>query len=240
MSRPGDELADLAGAVRALAEEAGLRGARGADPQPWNAIAVSDRSKLGDPTSRLDAVRADLGDCQRCGLHRGREQIVFGVGDPNADLVVCGEAPGYHEDQQGEPFVGPAGVMLDNMLRHVIGVERSEVYILNVVKCRPPKNRNPLPDEVAACMPFLERQIRAIDPKVILVLGSVAYRSLLGVEQGIKRNRGRWHQFREIPVMPTFHPAYLLRQPSEKRLTFGDLKELRRKYDDLGGRRQTG
>jgi len=240
MSGPREELAELAAAVRALAEEAGLRGVQSADPQPWNQLAVEDRGRPDDAASRLAAIRQDLGDCTRCGLHRGRKQIVFGVGDPDADLVVCGEAPGYHEDQRGEPFVGPAGEMLDKMLRHVIGLERSEVYILNIVKCRPPKNRNPLPDEVGACTPFLERQIQSIAPKVILVLGSVAFRSLLGVEQGIKRNRGRWREVHGVPVMPTFHPAYLLRQPGDKRLTFEDLKDLRRRYDALGGRRQTG
>jgi len=234
------EAAEIAAAVRALAEDAHLRGARDDQPvddQPWNALAVGDRQAPQSAASRLAAVRTDLGDCKRCGLHRGRKSIVFGVGDPDADLVICGEAPGYHEDQQGEPFVGPAGEMLDKMLVHVLGLQRSQVYILNVVKCRPPKNRNPLPDEVAACMPFLERQIQSLQPKAMLVLGSVAFRNLFGVDQGIKRNRGKWRLYNEVPVMPTFHPAYLLRQPGDKRLTFDDLKEVRRKYDELGGKR---
>lgn len=240
MSGFGDELADLSAALRAVAEDAQVRGARDADPQPWNALAVEDRDAPVEAARRLEQVRLDLGDCQRCPLHRGRSQIVFGVGDPDADLVVCGEAPGYHEDQRGEPFVGPAGEMLDKMLRHVLGLERAEVYILNIVKCRPPKNRNPLPAEIDACMPFLQRQLQSLSPKVVLVLGAVAYRSLLRVEQGIKRNRGRWHQLGDIPVMPTFHPAYLLRQPGDKRLTFEDLKDVRRRYDALGGKRKTG
>jgi uracil-DNA glycosylase len=240
MSGPGEELADLSAALRALAEDAHLRGARDADPQPWNALAVEDRNAPLDAARRLERVRVDLGECQRCALHRGRSQIVFGVGDPDADLVVCGEAPGYHEDQRGEPFVGPAGEMLDKMLLHVLGLERSEVYILNIVKCRPPKNRNPLPAEVEACMPFLERQLGSLSPKMVLVLGSVAFRSLLGGDEGITRSRGRWHQHGDIPVMPTFHPAYLLRKPADKRLTFEDLKDVRRKYDALGGKRKTG
>ncbi len=188
------------------------------------------------PALRLQQVREELGDCRRCVLARGRRQIVFGVGDPQADLVVIGEAPGYHEDQQGEPFVGPSGQMLDRMLQNVLGLARSQVYILNVVKCRPPKNRNPLPDEVSACRPFLDGQIDAIDPKVMLVLGSVAFRTLFDTQQGIKRNRGRWREYRGVPTLPTFHPAYLLRQPQDKRLTFEDLQLLHRRYQELSGR----
>lgn len=166
---------------------------------------------------------------------------MFGVGDPDADLVVVGEAPGYHEDQQGEPFVGPAGQMLDKMLENVLGLRRNQVYILNVVKCRPPKNRNPLPDEVDACRPFLDGQLAAIAPKVILVLGSVAYRAMFRSDAGIKRSRGRWHEHAgadgPTPAMPTFHPAYLLRTPEDKKFTFDDLKAVRQRYDALGGRR---
>ncbi len=244
MPDPREELARLAADIRAHAEDSLSRGVRqdppSADPQPWNALAVEDRQAPVSAATKLADVRIDLGECTRCGLHRGRKSIVFGVGDPSADLVVCGEAPGYHEDQQGKPFVGPAGEMLDKMLSKVIGLERDEVYILNVIKCRPPKNRNPLPDEVAACMPFLERQIESIAPKAILVLGSVAFKNLFDTTEGIMRSRGRWRLYNEIPVMPTFHPAYLLRQPGDKRLTFEDLKAVRRKYDELGGRRQTG
>jgi DNA polymerase len=241
---PRQEIAELAADIRAIADDALLRGAQDdppkGDPQPWNDLAVRDRNAPMSAADRLGAVRRDLGDCTRCGLHRGRKTIVFGVGDPAADLLICGEAPGYHEDQQGEPFVGPAGEMLDKMLAHVLGLKRSEVYILNVVKCRPPKNRNPLPDEVAACMPFLERQIQSIQPKVMLVLGSVAFKNLYRTDQGIMRYRGRWRIYNGVPVTRTCHPAYLLRQPGEKRLTFDDLKAVRHKYDELGGRRQTG
>lgn len=206
--------ASLAAEGRASAEQAALTGARG-----------------------LELVRSDLGDCRRCNLCKGRSEIVFGVGDPDADLVVVGEAPGFHEDRQGEPFVGPAGQMLDRMLLNVLGLERREVYILNVVKCRPPENRNPLPDEIAACMPFLERQIEAIRPKVILVLGSVALKALFGADAGITRARGRWIERGGVPVMPTFHPAYLLRNPAGKRDAFADLKALGVRYQELGGKR---
>lgn len=206
--------ASLAAEGRAAASQASLRGARG-----------------------LQAIRDDLGDCRRCNLCTGRDKIVFGVGDPEADLVVVGEAPGFHEDRQGEPFVGPAGQMLDRMLLNVLGLERREVFILNVVKCRPPENRNPLPDEVGACMPFLERQLEAIEPKVILVLGTVALKAMFGDKHGITRSRGRWHDHRGTPVMPTFHPAYLLRNPSGKRETFADLKAVGQRYAELAGKR---
>lgn len=170
----------------------------------------------------LERVRADLGDCRRCKLCQRRRNIVFGVGDPDADLVVVGEAPGYHEDQQGEPFAGPTvGPLLDAMLAS-IGMDRRRVYLVDVVKCRPPDNRNPQPDELEACRPFLDRQLAAIGPKLILVLGAVAYRALFRTEQGIKRARGRWHEFDGVPVMPTFHPAYLVRQPEDLAVALED------------------
>jgi DNA polymerase len=167
-------------------------------------------------------------------LCRERKQIVFGVGSPDAELVVVGEAPGYQEDQDGEPFVGPAGQMLDRMLENVLGLARAQVYILNVVKCRPPKNRNPLPEELDACRPFLEGQLRALRPRVLLVLGSVAYRALFRSEAGITRSRGRWHEYGGVPALPTFHPAYLLRTPEDKKLTFEDLKALKARMVELG------
>src|SRR5262249_32921746 len=144
----------------------------------------------------LELVRDDLGDCRRCGLCQERRTIVYGVGSPDADLVVVGEAPGYEEDQRGEPFVGPAGQMLDKMLENVLGLRRDQVYIANIVKCRPPGNRTPLPDEVERCRPFLERQIEAIGPKVLLLLGTVALKSLLRTDAGIMRCRGTWRDYR--------------------------------------------
>ncbi len=197
--------------------------------------AADERAAFG--AEGLRRVREDLGDCRRCGLCAERTQIVFGVGDPEADLVVVGEGPGFNEDRQGEPFVGEAGQMLDRMLANVLGLPRPQVYICNVVKCRPPKNRNPLPDEVASCLPFLHRQILAVRPRVILVLGGVAFKALFGADQGIKRARGKWQSWEGIPTLPTLHPAYLLRQPDDKALVFQDLKALRARYDELGGRR---
>ncbi|MCP4809728.1 MAG: uracil-DNA glycosylase [Proteobacteria bacterium] len=183
------------------------------------------------------AVRRELGACQRCGLCENRRSVVFGMGHPNADLVILGEGPGANEDREGLPFVGAAGEMLDKMLQHVLGLGRDKVYILNVVKCRPPNNRNPAPDEVAACRPFLFAQLEAIKPRVILTLGSPAVKTLLDTSRGIMSMRGAWQSWQGVPVMPTFHPAHLLRKPEDKRLTFQDLKELKSRYDHLGGLR---
>ncbi len=182
--------------------------------------------------SRLEEIRADLGDCRRCKLCAGRTNIVFGTGNPEADLLFVGEGPGADEDRQGEPFVGRAGQKLNEMIR-AIGLERSQVYIANVVKCRPPENRTPEADEVETCAPFLFRQIEAIAPRVIVALGSPAAKTLLGAREGITKIRGRWGEFRGIPVMPTFHPAYLLRAYTveNRRLVFEDLKAARARLD---------
>ncbi len=166
---------------------------------------------LGAGADALAAVRQELGDCTRCRLSAGRTQIVFGVGDPQADLLFVGEGPGQEEDRQGEPFVGRAGQLLDKMIAS-IGLRRDQVYIANIVKCRPPQNRNPQPDEIAACSPFLMGQIEAIRPRVIVALGKFAASTLLGEEIAITRARGRVRAWQGIPLMPTFHPAYLLRQ----------------------------
>ncbi|MCB9664189.1 MAG: uracil-DNA glycosylase [Alphaproteobacteria bacterium] len=190
----------------------------------------------GTGAEGLARIQADLGDCRRCGLCEGRTNVVFGVGDPDADLLVIGEGPGQQEDLKGEPFVGPAGQMLDRMLENVLGLRRDQVYIANVVKCRPPGNRNPAPEEAATCKPFLLRQVAAVRPRLVLVLGSVALREVLCL-QGIKRSRGRETRLGGIPAIPTFHPAYLLRVPEDKRLAFDDLKLARARYDALGGRR---
>jgi len=174
----------------------------------------------------LDEVRSVLGDCTRCRLADGRSQIVFGDGNPHAEIVFVGEGPGEQEDLRGIPFCGRAGDLLTSMIEKGMGIPRSEVYICNVVKCRPPGNRTPLPDEVASCRPFLDGQIQAIGPRVIVALGKPAASLLLGRDVSITKIRGTWHEYRGIPVMPTFHPAYVLRQytPENRRLVWEDLK----------------
>jgi uracil-DNA glycosylase len=176
----------------------------------------------------LAAIRADIGaDCSRCKLHGlGRRQIVFGVGNPNADLMFVGEAPGADEDIQGIPFVGRAGQLLTKIIE-AINLRREDVYIANVIKCRPPENRNPEPDEVETCEPFLFRQIDVIKPKVIVALGTFATRALLRTQDPISRLRGRVYDFRGAKLIPTFHPAFLLRSPDRKRDVWDDMKKVR-------------
>ena len=176
----------------------------------------------------LRTIKADIGeDCSRCKLHRqGRRQIVFGVGNSNADLMFVGEAPGADEDEQGIPFVGRAGQLLTKMIA-AMGFERDQVYIANVIKCRPPQNRPPEPDEIASCEPFLFRQIDAIAPKVIVALGSFAAKTLLATDQSISRLRGKVYDVRGVKLIPTFHPSYLLRSPDKKREAWEDLKAAR-------------
>lgn len=175
----------------------------------------------------LEAIRADLGDCQRCGLAATRTKLVYGVGNPNARLVLVGEAPGQEEDLKGEPFVGEAGQLLDRILL-AMGMQREEVYICNVLKCRPPNNRDPDPEEVATCEGFLIRQLAAIRPHVIVGLGRFAVHSLLKTKVPISRLRGDWQRYQGIPLMPTYHPAYLLRNPEGKRDVWEDMKEVLR------------
>ena len=181
-----------------------------------------------DQPETLDVIRVDIGpDCSRCKLHTlGRRQVVFGVGNPNADLMFVGEAPGADEDLQGEPFVGRAGQLLTKIIE-AIDLRREDVYIANVIKCRPPGNRNPEPDEVEQCEPFLFRQIDAIKPKVIVTLGKFAAQSLLRTDAPITRIRGREFTYRGAVLIPTFHPAYLLRNPSSKRDVWEDMKKVR-------------
>ena len=175
----------------------------------------------------LRAIREDIGDCTRCKLCRlGRKQIVFGVGNPNADLMFVGEAPGRDEDLQGIPFVGRAGQKLTQIIE-AIGLRRDDVYIANVIKCRPPENRNPEPDEVEACEQFLFRQVDVIKPKVIVALGTFAARSLLKTDAPISRLRGHVYDYRGAKLIPTFHPAYLLRNPSCRREVWEDMKKVR-------------
>ncbi|HOG29374.1 MAG TPA: uracil-DNA glycosylase, partial [Vicinamibacterales bacterium] len=175
----------------------------------------------------LDEIRADLGDCTRCKLHRlGRRQIVFGTGNPAAELMFVGEAPGHDEDLQGVPFVGRAGQLLTKIIES-IGCSREDVYIANVIKCRPPENRNPEPDEVASCEPFMLRQVESIRPKVIVALGTFAAQALLRTSDPISRLRGRLLHYGAARLIPTFHPAYLLRSPERKREVWEDMKNVR-------------
>jgi uracil-DNA glycosylase len=180
-------------------------------------------NKVADDT--LPKIRADLGDCQRCKLHRTRTTLVFGDGHPNADLVFVGEGPGRDEDEQGLPFVGRAGKLLTQMIE-AMGLQRKDVYICNVVKCRPPENRTPEKDEVETCSPFLLRQLDAIAPKVVVCLGTVAVQTLLETNRGITHFRGQWIDFRGRKLLATYHPAYLLRNPSAKGEVWKDLQKV--------------
>jgi DNA polymerase len=182
-----------------------------------------------DHVAALQAIRADIGDCTRCPLHAmGRKQIVFGTGNPYAELMFVGEAPGADEDQQGEPFVGRAGQLLNNMIV-AMGLKREDVYIANIIKCRPPGNRTPLPEECAICGPFLMRQIDVIQPKVLVALGAVAAKTLLSVNESMGALRGRWYQVRGIDLAVTYHPAYLLRNPPAKKDAWADLQMVMKK-----------
>jgi uracil-DNA glycosylase len=173
----------------------------------------------------LERIRADIGDCTRCKLHTARTNIVFGVGNPKAELVFVGEGPGHDEDVQGEPFVGRAGKLLTQMIG-AMGLERQDVYICNVVKCRPPENRLPERDEIEICSPFLLRQLAAIQPKVICCLGACSAQTLLETNQGISRFRGEWFEFRGAKLIATYHPAYLLRNPNAKGEVWKDLQKV--------------
>ncbi|HMC33494.1 MAG TPA: uracil-DNA glycosylase [Myxococcales bacterium] len=180
------------------------------------------------PIVSLDDVRARMGECTLCKLHKGRHTIVFGVGNPEARLMFVGEAPGEDEDLKGEPFVGKAGQLLTKMIE-AMGLRREDVYICNTVKCRPPNNRNPEPDELAACEPFLKGQLASVKPEVIVTLGKFAAQALLREQTPITRLRGQWREYEGIPVMPTFHPAYLLRSPQEKTKAWEDLQSVMKK-----------
>ena len=181
----------------------------------------------------LDSIRTDLGDCRRCKLCSGRTNIVFGSGTSEAKLVFVGEGPGADEDAQGLPFVGAAGQLLTKIIE-AIQLTRDQVYICNIVKCRPPSNRTPEEDEIAACSPFLFRQIESIRPRVICCLGAVAAQTVLGTKTAVGKLRGHFHDYRGIKVMPTWHPAYLLRNPAAKRDVWDDVKKIRSLLDEVG------
>jgi uracil-DNA glycosylase family 4 len=223
-------LRSLAAGFRAHLEARARSGLLGVSQAPGRApvkvpLVAADAPPAGGGGEALAQVRAELGDCQRCGLATSRRQIVYGVGNPEAELVFVGEAPGADEDAQGEPFVGAAGQLLTRMIE-AMGYRRQDVYICNVIKCRPPGNRNPEPDEVAACEPFLKKQLAALHPRMIVTLGKFAAQCLLRVDTPITRLRGQMRSYEGIPLMPTYHPAYLLRDPSRKREAWDDLKQV--------------
>ncbi len=184
----------------------------------------------------LDELNSKINTCQKCSLGKTRTNFVFGVGDPKADIVVIGEAPGADEDAQGEPFVGRAGQLLNKILL-ATGFKREEVFILNILKCRPPANRNPTPDEVELCRPYLEKQLKLINPKLILLLGKVASESLLKTKEPLNKLRGKVHDYKGWKVMITFHPAALLRNPNWKRPTWEDMLQFKALYEEMTGKK---
>jgi len=197
----------------------------------FSAANSNPEAGVTDPVTALRLIREDIGDCTRCKLHKqGRKQIVFGVGNPNADLMFIGEAPGADEDEQGEPFVGRSGQLLTNMIK-AMGLSREEVYIANIIKCRPPGNRQPERDECETCSPFLMRQIAAIHPRAIVALGAVAAKTLLAVNAPMSELRGQWFDFQGTKLAVTYHPAFLLRDPRQKKETWKDLQMVMK---DLG------
>ena len=243
-----DELRELIAGFRTHLELRGRSGALGVPAGPSARVAVEAPPPVAGPppveappveappvihappaegvrSLTLAVIREELGDCTRCKLSGGRRNIVFGVGNPQADLVFVGEAPGADEDMRGEPFVGVAGQLLDRMIG-AMGFDRQDVYICNVIKCRPPYNRNPEPDEVAACEPFLKQQLAALKPRMIVALGKFAAQSLCRTQTPISRLRGNFHSYEGIQVMPTFHPAFLLRTPEAKRHAWADLQSV--------------
>ncbi len=256
MNDPRNDLADLLADVLALAQDSGLRGVDyegPSEPMPvplaiqpahsgaWSSLASKARdsaevaSAVG--AAGLRATREDLGECRRCRLCTDRNTLVFGVGNATADLMIIGHAPSRQEDMRGEPFVAEPGDMLDKMLAHVIGLPRESVYITTTVKCRPSNDRGPSLDEVRACHPYLQRQIKAVEPKVILVMGELAFQILFRTGESLAENRGKWRNYGGIPVMPSFHPSHLLTHAADKKPAFVDLKAVKARYDELGGQR---
>lgn len=228
--RPTEETAGVARSLVQQAQDRLSPTMKLADDGP-NQIESIDQVHGADPVSALRQIREDIGDCTRCRLHKqGRKQIVFGVGNPRAELMFIGEAPGADEDEQGEPFVGRAGQLLNNMIK-AMGLSREDVYIANIIKCRPPNNRTPERDECETCSPFLMRQIEVIGPKAIVALGAVAAKTLLAINAPMSELRGRWYDFRGTKLAVTYHPAFLLRDPRQKKETWKDLQMVMK---DLG------
>ena len=233
MADPRDELLDI---TRKLTER--LRwlergGSTGVPLASSRPVATKVPTSREGGAARLEAVRTELGDCTRCKLSGGRQNIVFGSGNPDAALMFVGEGPGADEDRTGEPFVGAAGQLLTKMIE-AMGFAREDVYICNIVKCRPPGNRNPEVDEIAACEPFLKAQLAAVRPSMIVCLGKFAAQTLLGSEAPISKIRGTLRAYEGIALMPTFHPAFLLRNPSAKREVWADLQLVMSELDKLG------
>jgi uracil-DNA glycosylase family 4 len=223
MLTPAEELKQIAGhAKRLLTANADM----GLDP-PRLSVAESESSEHGPHgANTLEELRDFIGDCRRCKLWQGRTHLVFGEGNPRARLVFVGEGPGRDEDTEGRPFVGEAGKLLTKIIENGMGLKRGDVYICNVVKCRPPKNRVPEADEVEACLPFLKRQLEIISPEAICALSLTAAQSLLGRRFVMNRERGNWVSFMAVPMMPTYHPAYLLRNLSAKRQVWEDVQKI--------------
>ena len=245
-------VAEIAAALRAYVEhqrELGVLGFPPAAPLDPSQTAEPARATPIAPTTpdlfmapglsaagSLEALREHIGDCRRCKLAPSRTHLVFGVGNPHARLVFVGEAPGRDEDLKGEPFVGRAGQLLTEIITKGMRLRREDVYIANVIKCRPPENRNPEPDEVASCEPFLLRQLELIRPEVVVALGKFAVQTLLRTKAPITQLRGRWYDYHGMKLMPTFHPAYLLRNPAEKRLVWEDIQKVMGVLGISGGR----
>ncbi|MBI2001717.1 MAG: uracil-DNA glycosylase [candidate division NC10 bacterium] len=225
-SDPRAALREIVGEVRAYLEAQRELGLEYTDVRWPEGPAPARRQTLSE-------VREELGECTRCKLHRHRTQIVFGVGNPNARLVFVGEAPGADEDAQGEPFVGRAGQLLTKIIQ-AMGMQREDVYICNIIKCRPPNNRTPESDEILACQPFLLKQLQAIGPQFICALGGPATQTLLRTKEPISRLRGKFYDFHGTPLLPTFHPAFLLRNPHEKKTVWEDMKLLLREMQSAG------
>ena len=231
--KPPDTLEATLSALQTTLKQLEQWGCRGFDPSTdtlssldgWNKPEVSSQIHGEKEAESLDDIRSDLGKCKRCALAASRTNIVFGAGSPKARLVFVGEGPGADEDRQGLPFVGAAGQLLNKIIE-AMKLSRDQVYICNVIKCRPPGNRNPEPDEIKACRPFWERQLAAIAPEVVCTLGTFASQTLLDTGAPISRLRGRFHTYGSIKVMPTFHPAYLLRNPDQKRAVWDDMKKI--------------
>jgi len=223
--------------IEAAPPEASDRGlAREASLSAPRAPGVYSGDDKGCGSAPLLSIREELGECTRCKLASGRTRLVFGVGNPHAQLMFVGEGPGAEEDARGEPFVGKAGQLLTRMIE-AMHMKREQVYIANVVKCRPPGNRDPEPDEILACEPFLKNQIAAVGPKVIVALGRFAVQTLLRDPTPITRQRGRWRTYEGVKLMPTFHPAYLLRNPPEKAKAWEDLKLVMKEFELLEAQR---